>query len=177
MENTQQHQLDTRYVPYYFLARSWSHLLSLVVLILALYLILFAGNDAAFEQTPSVVSQLFSAGPILGALVLYFIGFYGWAVLVHRFYRYELRESEFRQEYGVLNKKYASVPYGRIQNVDVNRNLLERIFGLSELQIHTAGESTASSEGRLPGLAPETAEQLRDQLLDAARNQRDERGM
>jgi putative membrane protein len=88
-----------------------------------------------------------------------------------------VREGEFRQEYGVLNKKYASIPYHRIQNVDLNRNLLERILGLSEIQIHTAGESSVSSEGRLPGLEPDIAENLREQLLDTAQRAQNSDGV
>jgi len=108
-------------------------------------------------------------------LVLCFI----WAKLSYHFYRYELTELGFRKESGVIYKKYVTIPYDRIQNVDINRSLLSRILGLSDLQIQTAGMSAVVSrgmgtgmgaEGRLPGLSKNIAEQLRDELILRARN-------
>lgn len=100
---------------------------------------------------------------------------YIWSHLSWRYYKYELREDGFRKEHGVIWKKYVTIPYERIQNVDIYRGLIARILGLSDLNIQTAGMSTTvgsyggASEGRLPGLLPEVAEQLRDELVKRAR--------
>ena len=100
---------------------------------------------------------------------------YVWSYLTYRFYKYELRDDGFRKEHGVIYKKYVTIPYERIQNVDINRGLLARILGLSDLNIQTAGMSTGFgsyggvSEGRLPGISPKVAEQLRDELVKRAR--------
>lgn len=111
---------------------------------------------------------------ILGA----FIFALTWSKLSYRFYRYELGENGFRKESGVIAKKYVSIPYDRIQNVDIYRGLLARMLGLSDLHIQTAGASANVSrygiagvepEGRLPGLAAVTAEQLRDELIKRAK--------
>ncbi len=107
-------------------------------------------------------------------LVLCFI----WAKLTYRFYRYELTDAGFRKELGVIYKKYVTIPYDRIQNVDIYRGILARILGLSDLNIQTAGMSATvgrygifggGSEGRLPALSRETAEQLCDELIQRAR--------
>ena len=107
-------------------------------------------------------------------LVLCFI----WAKLTYRFYRYELTDAGFRKELGVIYKKYVTIPYDRIQNVDIYRGILARILGLSDLNIQTAGMSATvgrygisggSSEGRLPALSREDAERLRDELIQRAR--------
>lgn len=98
-----------------------------------------------------------------------------WSQLSYHFYKYELREDGFRIEHGVIWKKYVTIPYERIQNVDIYRGLLARLLGLSDLNIQTAGMSTpvgsygGASEGRLPGLSPEVAEELRDELIKKAR--------
>ncbi|OGD55886.1 hypothetical protein A3I57_02920 [Candidatus Beckwithbacteria bacterium RIFCSPLOWO2_02_FULL_47_23] len=101
-----------------------------------------------------------------------------WAKLSYRFYRYELRGDGFRKEHGVIYKKYVSIPYARIQNVDIYRSLPARILGLSDLHIQTAGASANVSrygiagiepEGRLPGLSSTIAEQLRDELIRRAK--------
>lgn len=109
------------------------------------------------------------------------IFFWIWAKLTYRFYLYELREDGFRKELGVIWKKYVTIPYDRIQNVDIHRGIIARILGLSDLNIQTAGASAQVSrygayslgaEGRLPGISREVAEQLRDELIKRARQSR-----
>jgi uncharacterized membrane protein YdbT with pleckstrin-like domain len=100
------------------------------------------------------------------ALIICFI----WSKLTYYFYRYELMDAGFRKELGVIYKKYVTIPYDRIQNVDISRGILDRILGLSSLNIQTAGSSDMTgAEGRLPGLSREVAEQLRDELIQRAR--------
>jgi len=106
---------------------------------------------------------------------LFLILLYVWARLAYCFYGYELREDGFRKEYGVIYKRYVTIPYDRIQNVDILRGIWARILGLSDLQIQTAGISGvgpygAATEGRLPGLSFEEAERLRDELIRRAKN-------
>lgn len=105
-------------------------------------------------------------------LVLCFV----WAKLSYHFYRYELTEAGFRKELGVIYKKYVTIPYDRIQNVDIYRGIAARILGLSDLNIQTAGTSmqTMRGEGRLPGLSREVAEQLRDELIQRARQSKNQ---
>ena len=102
-----------------------------------------------------------------------FIFFWIWAKLTYYFYWYELREDGFRKELGVIQKKYTTIPYNRIQNVDIYRGVIDRILGLSDLHIQTAGASgLITTEGRLPGLSREVAEQLRDELIRRAQQSR-----
>ena len=106
---------------------------------------------------------------ILG-LLFYVIFCYILAKLTYRFWRYQLTEDAVKIEKGVIWKKYISIPYERVQNVDIYRGILARILGLSDLHIQTAGYSGyrrhgIGTEGRLPGLDPQIAEQLREELI------------
>ncbi len=58
-----------------------------------------------------------------------------------------------------------SIPYERIQQIDVERGPLERMFGLSQLVVRTAA---ATTDANLYGLSPGDADDLRQQLLDLA---------
>lgn len=90
-------------------------------------------------------------------------------------YKYELTENGFKSERGVISKSYVTIPYERIQNVDIIRGPITRVFGLSVLQIQTAGISgVALVEGRLPGLNPDVAEKLRDDLVKRARTNKNQ---
>jgi uncharacterized membrane protein YdbT with pleckstrin-like domain len=100
-----------------------------------------------------------------------------WAKLSFSFYKYEMTDLGFRKEYGVIYKSYTTIPYARIQNVDVRRGILARLLGLSVLQIQTAGASASfsrngsmgiSSEGILPGVSKEDAVVLQNELIKKA---------
>jgi len=112
--------------------------------------------------------------PLLILLLIlfgYLVVGYIWARLTYHFWRYELTEDVLKIERGVISKKYISIPYERIQNVDIRRGLLARILRLSSLQVQTAGYSAIAGkhgfggEGRLPGLSIDTAEELRERLI------------
>ena len=116
---------------------------------------------------------------LLIILMSFVLLLYVWARLSYKFYRYELTDDGFKKELGVIYKKYVTIPYERIQNVDIYRGILARILGLSDLNIQTAGASAqvtkygvfgAGAEGRLPGLLHEDAEKLRDELIKRAKH-------
>lgn len=122
---------------------------------------------------------------ILLAIPVYILFSYIWARLSYKFYRYEITNDAFKKELGVIYKKYVSIPYDRIQNVDVYRGIWARILGLSDLHIQTAGMSSVGrygqygtfSEGRLPGLSKEEAEKLRNELIKRVRGKSRSRGL
>lgn len=111
--------------------------------------------------------------------VLVLVLAYVWARLTYHFYRFELVEGALKIESGVIFKKYVTIPYDRMQNIDIYRGILDRILKLSDLNIQTAGMSSVGfygrgvfAEGRLPGLSVEEAEKLRDELLARSRSSR-----
>ena len=113
----------------------------------------------------------------VGIVILTIIFLYIWARLTYRFYRYEFTENAVKKEHGVIWKKYVSIPYDRVQNVDIHRGVVARLLGLSDLQIQTAGGITAGSygafaEGRLPGIAKDEAERLREELVQRVQKSR-----
>lgn len=61
--------------------------------------------------------------------------------LTYKNWHYELTGEAIKIERGVIWKHYVSIPYERVQNVDIARGPLARILGLSDLQIQTAGYS------------------------------------
>lgn len=122
------------------------------------------------------LSQIAKAGEMLMPFWLFILFFlatfailafnYLWAVLSWRFYQYELTQDSLKIERGVIWKHYVSIPYERIQNVDICRGIVARILRLSELLIHTAGVGgSPRGEGHLPGVLREEAERLREELI------------
>lgn len=119
-------------------------------------------------------------------VVIWLLGSYGWAKLYYNSYKFELAEEAFKKEQGVIWKKYVSIPYGRIQNVDIYRGILARILGLSDLMIQTAGYAGLSyrgggllgafggrePEGRLAALSQKRAEEIREELIRKAKEEK-----
>tara|TARA_Y100000034_G_scaffold91974_1_gene111057 strand:+ start:1357 stop:1860 length:504 start_codon:yes stop_codon:yes gene_type:complete len=91
-----------------------------------------------------------------------------WARLTYNNYSFELRDEGVYVERGVIIKRYSTVPYQRIQNVDIHRGILARMIGFSTLNIQTAGYAHprgAGAEGHLPAIGIEEAEKIRKQIL------------
>lgn len=79
----------------------------------------------------------------------------------YRRWRYALRKDDLWIRHGVLTVTVTVVPYRRLQFVDTKQGPLDRLFGLSQLVVHTAALGTSA---RLPGLAVAEAERMREVL-------------
>jgi uncharacterized protein len=112
-------------------------------------------------------------GIVLGVAVLAGVAF-GWRVVGRavRSWGYAERADDLLVTRGILNRQLVVVPYGRMQYVDVTAGPLDRRFGLSTVQLHTAA---AATDARIPGLVPAEAARLRDRL--AARGEASSAGL
>jgi hypothetical protein len=79
----------------------------------------------------------------------------------YRSWGYCERSRDLLVRRGVLVRRLTVVPYGRMQLVDVTAGAAERVFGLATIKLHTAASAT---DARIPGLPPDEATRLRDQL-------------
>ena len=82
---------------------------------------------------------------------------------------YQLRDDDLLFRRGLLFQRFVSVPYGRMQLVDITRGPVSRVLGLSDLHFVTAA---ASSGVMIPGLLVADAEDLRDHLVSVAETRR-----
>jgi len=123
---------------------------------------------------PSIIVSLFtksfSVGLILSAILisLIFVVILGeiYSRLAYNNWFYEFTDDGLRLERGIIWKRYSNVPYERIQNVDVHRGIIARMFGFSSVMIQTAGYSArAQSEGNIPALNMNEAEKIREFIM------------
>ncbi|MDP2696180.1 MAG: PH domain-containing protein [bacterium] len=147
----------------------------LVLTIIGLVTLFGIRADAEISSGVTFMKWLWLPADILAVLATWY-----WAKWVYDNYRYEITPDGFKSEYGVIRKKYISIPYERIQNVDIHRGIIYRIMGLSDLQIQTASNSFVHTggrhgrikslpEGRLPGIDKDEAKQLQEELSKKAR--------
>ena len=126
-------------------------------------------NQVEREPYIPTIFKVFSLIPAgFTVLTVFFVVIiFIWSKLFYNSYKFEISKKGLKIEKGVIWKRYITIPYDRIQNVDILRGVFDRLLGLSDLQVQTAGYSGAVlTEGRLPGLHPVDAEKLRDELVD-----------
>jgi hypothetical protein len=83
--------------------------------------------------------------------------------LAYERFGYALTERELLVRRGVLTRRLTAIPTSRIQHVDTQQGPLEQAFGLTRLLVFTA--SGQGADGVIPGLDPEEADRLRDELV------------
>ncbi|MEY7849915.1 PH domain-containing protein [Natrarchaeobius sp. A-rgal3] len=80
------------------------------------------------------------------------------------YYRFEygITPDTFDVRSGVLSRRSREIPYGRIQNVDVARGVLQRLLGLAVVSIETAGGG--NTEATLRFVSESEANRLQHQI-------------
>jgi len=123
---------------------------------------------------PSVLQSALGVA-IAGAVVITgLVGILAWQYAYYQRFEYVLTESTFDIDSGVLSRRSREIPYERIQNVSIDRNVLERALGLSEVRLETAGGSGA--EAHLQYVRAAEADRLQDEVGERARRSREETG-
>ncbi len=134
---------------------------SALVLAVVLAVTLVAGRllDDGWSGLPALIVFVF--GTPLAVLVPW---------LRYQRWQFALRDDDLWIRRGVLWLNTSVIPYARLQFVDTTQGPLERMFGLSQLIVHTAAPGTS---GHLPGLAVDDARMLRERLARVRQTARD----
>ncbi|WP_424019185.1 PH domain-containing protein [Halorientalis pallida] len=85
---------------------------------------------------------------------------------LYRSWGYRLDDDALELERGVVTNVETAVPYVRVQHVDTQRGPLDRLLGLGQVVVYTAGSRGA--DVTIPGLKPDQARDLRNRLRDLA---------
>ena len=130
--------------------------------------LLYAGVPSLVGLVSAVASIFVE--PILSPLILvltlgfFFLAYY-YNLLYLRKYFYDLTKDGLVIGKGVIGSWRITVPANKIQDVYLDQDLLDRIFGLYDLHMSTATEASAQ-EAHIDGLGREDAEKLRSILLE-----------
>lgn len=124
--------------------------------------LVLGGIVTAVDRFLLTVSPLLGAGVAAVALAVVVV----YALLLYRSWGYELEPDALALERGVVTKVDTAVPYVRVQHVDTRRGPLDRLLGLGQVVVYTAGSRGA--DVTVPGLTPDQARDLRNRLRDLA---------
>ncbi len=120
----------------------------------------FASMQA--DSLASIIPLVIGAVALVIVLVAGLTLLYQWLSWKHL--TYELGTDEISVYSGILNKKRMHVPYQRVQAVNQQAGLFQRIVGVCDLKIETAG-GAANDAVRLTYLRTSEAEALRSELF------------
>ncbi|MEL1244353.1 PH domain-containing protein [Flavobacterium sp. DGU11] len=105
----------------------------------------------------------------LGALAVFIL------VAVIAYFRYlnftfqlDEENEEFVIKEGIFNKSRLAIPLDKIQQVNINQSLLQRIIGVHALEVDTAG--TGKKEVSIKAISHDLATSLKERLLDGSRD-------
>ena len=115
-----------------------------------------------------LLGALIAVGVTVAALVVLAVAIVVYQLVSYKHLYFTLGPREFTLYQGVLNKKRTHVPYQRVQSVDQNASLLQRIFGVCTVSIDTAGGSSNKAV-RVPYITRQEAEWLRRELFGRKR--------
>jgi len=74
--------------------------------------------------------------------------------------KYAVRQKDISYKKGVLFRSLTTVPFNRIQHVEIDEGPISRLFDLVSLSVFTAGDS--SDDLKVSGLLKEEAKQIKE---------------
>jgi putative membrane protein len=87
-------------------------------------------------------------------------------------FEYELADGTLDIASGVVSRRNREIPIGRVQNVDISRNVVQRATGIAQINLETAGGS--STEASLRYVSLEEAKRLQAELGRQKRGESDD---
>jgi uncharacterized protein len=83
----------------------------------------------------------------------------------YRRWRWAAQPDSLELRHGVIRRTESSVPFRRLQQIDIVQGPIERMLGIATFVLRTAA---ATSDGRIPGIPLVSAETIRATLLRRA---------
>ena len=108
-----------------------------------------------------IVSGKFSTALMVG-IGIFAISIVG-VFLYWRHFEYRVGANEIRIDSGIFSRTHRSIPFDRIQDVDITQGLVARLLGIAKVKLETGGSSgPKSDEGVLQAIPLKRAEDLRN---------------
>lgn len=86
----------------------------------------------------------------------------GAAAVRWRRFCYQVADDQIRIDSGVVSRVHRSIPFDRIQDVDISQGPLARLLGVAKLKFETGGGSGGAEDGVLDAIALDRAQDLRE---------------
>lgn len=141
---------------------------AIVIIILLLILwgtLAFVLASSGQEAVGSLIAVTFGISAFLFIAILLTYFYQRWYFAV---YFYDLTPDFIQIKKGPITPREITIPYERIQDVYVDQDLLDRIFGLYDVHLSSATVSSGM-EAHIDGVEKQAAEGLRAILLETVK--------
>ena len=96
---------------------------------------------------------------IVSLVFVFILSIYAYIQYYYFEYSFDFEKSEFLVKKGWLKKTKLSVPFEKIQQVNINQNIIHKVFSLYEIQMDTAGSK--DTEVDIKAVSKEIAEDFK----------------
>lgn len=127
------------------------------ILVLAFFAVFALG-----QARPGLTAPVGGIVLVLGAGLVV-----AWQIAYYKRFEYELTSDTFDIRSGVISRRNREIPYRRVQNVDISRTLIQRVLGVAELRLETAGGG--ESEAHLRYVGYDEAKRLQEDIRSLTR--------
>lgn len=175
-----------RAAPNFFKLRMIRWLLTQLVALLGLVAAIYFVTTAVAERMPDWMAWVIRAGEIGGIIAFASEALVGWYIvrLDYELRWYMLSDRAIRIREGITTVREKTIALANIQNISVKQGPLQRLLGIADVEVNTAGGGGSSKdmEGKKGTAEPmhvayfrgvDNAEEIRDLLREGVRRQRD----
>lgn len=142
-------------------------MLPILILLVLFPFVSFLGSSLDFHIGGKAAFYVFLFFFIPSLLILVISVIYQWLYYKYYYYNFEQDSAEIMK--GVVSRSTGHVRYGKIQNIYVDQDFLDRVFGLYDVHYETAGEFSGIYS-HVDGLVKENADKLTAFLNDRVQN-------
>lgn len=151
-----------------------------------LFLAIFFFGTQVAPRMPGYIAFWINIAELFGVVALLFEATVGWLIvrLDYELRWYMLSDRAIRIREGITSVREKTIALANIQNIAVKQGPLQRVFGIADVEVNTAGGggSSGDMETKKRGGEPmhvayfrgvDNAEEIRDLLREGVRRQRD----
>ena len=174
-----------RAAPNFFRYRLVGWALTQLLAVIGLLWAIYFAQWVATTSAPGIVVWLIRAGEVFGWLAFAFEVIVGWMFirLDYEMRWYMLSDRAIRIREGIVTVREKTIALANVQNLAIRQGPLQRLLGIADVEVKTAGGGGASSEmqGKKRGAEPmhvayfrgvDNAEEIRDLVREGVRVQR-----
>src|SRR5215211_4522201 len=151
---------------------SEKHLHPVAMLVGAIKSVRRWGSGLLFPGIVLLLSQGFSLRMVVLFLLVILVGAALaalWGFLSWRATTYAVTDNSFRLRQGVFQKNERTIPLEHVQSVDSVQGIIQRVFGVVEVRIETAGGGGSEPDASLAALDWDAAQTLRREIEGSKR--------
>lgn len=135
------------------------------ILIILIFCVPFLfGILKSIKDTSSPISFIGVVLILFGVLFLFVILKYIYEVFYLKYYEYDLEDKNLRIKKGVFSRNEITLPINRLQDVYVDQDVLDRIFGLYDVHVSSA-TMISGNLSHIDGLNKQNSEAIKNLIL------------